>query len=75
MDAWIDLLLKYIIVPVGGFLWVVHGKVQDHSLDIAVLKSEAARRDIEQAREREEMRRTVDAIFAKLDSIEQALRK
>lgn len=71
----IDLALKYVILPVGGFVWMMHNKLQAQSTEIAVMKTEMAAakeaRNVAEAK----MEKTVDAIFAKLDSIEQALRK
>lgn len=70
-----DLILKYVIVPVGIFVWAIHTKVQAHATEIAVMRSQIeAARDAHD-RELRDMKKTIDAIFAKLDSIEQALRK
>lgn len=71
----IDLILKYVVVPVAGFIWVLHNKVTSHHTDIAVLKAETAARKEAHDREMKEMRETVKAIFEKLNSIEEALRK
>lgn len=71
----IDLVLKYVVVPVAGFIWVLHNKVTAHQTDIAVLKAETAARKEAHDREMKEMRDTVKAIFEKLNSIEEALRK
>lgn len=75
MDGVIDLILKYVVVPVGGFVWMLHTKSQTHSTEIAVLKAQAAAQQLAHDREFKEMRQTINAIFSKLDSIEQALRK
>lgn len=75
MDGVIDMILKYIVVPVGGFVWMLHTKSQTHATEIAVLKAQAAAQQLAHDREFKEMRQTINAIFSKLDSIEQALRK
>lgn len=75
METWLDMALKYVVLPVGGFVWMLHMKLQSHTTDLAVLKAQAeAARDAHD-REMKDMKKTVDAIFAKLDSIEAALRK
>lgn len=71
----IDLALKYVVVPVGAFLWAVHTKVQGHATDLAVMRAQIEASKEAHDREFREMRRTIDAIFTKLDSIEAALRK
>ena len=75
METWIDMALKYIVLPVGAFVWLLHTKLQSHSTDLAVMKAQVEASKEAHDREFKEMRRTIDAIFAKLDSIEAALRK
>lgn len=75
MDGVLDMVLKYVVVPVGGFVWMLHNKAQSHSTEIAVLKAKAEATATAHDREFKEMRQTINAIFAKLDSIEQTLRK
>jgi hypothetical protein len=71
----LDLILKYVVFPVAGFVWLMHNKVQTHSTKLAVMEAQIEAGKEAHDREFREMRRTIDAIFAKLDSIEQALRK
>jgi len=37
MEA-IDMILKYIVLPVGGFVWMLFSRQQSHNTDIEVLK-------------------------------------
>jgi hypothetical protein len=71
----IDLIMKWLVAPVGAFVYMLWTRQQDHHTDIAVLKSEAMHDKLSHDREMKEMRETVRAIFAKLDRIEEALRK
>lgn len=68
-------IVQYVVLPVAAFVWATHVKVQAHRTEIAVINSEL--KAIKEARDRAEtgMMRTIEAIFAKLDSIEAALRK
>ena len=75
MTDLLDLILKYVVFPVAGFVWLMHNKVQAHSTKLAVMEAQIEAGKEAHDREFREMRRTIDAIFAKLDSIEQALRK
>lgn len=74
MDA-IDMLLKYVILPVGGFVWMLHSKIQNHHTDIQVLKAQASATKEAHDREFKEMRDNFKRVFEKLDGIEEALRK
>lgn len=71
----LDMALKYVVLPVGAFVWMLHMKLQGQSTDLAVMKAQIEASKEAHDREFKEMRRTIDAIFAKLDSIEAALRK
>lgn len=74
MDA-LDMLLKYIVLPVGGFVWMMHQKLQSHHTDIEVLKTQASATKEAHDREFKEMRDNFKRVFEKLDGIEEALRK
>jgi tRNA A-37 threonylcarbamoyl transferase component Bud32 len=74
MDA-IDMLLKYVILPVGAFVWMLHSKIQNHHTDIEVLKTQAASTKEAHDREFKELRDSFKRVFEKLDGIEEALRK
>lgn len=71
----IDLIMKWLVAPVGAFVFMMWTRQQDHHTDIAVLKSETIHDKLSHDREMKEMRETVRQIFAKLDRIEEALRK
>ena len=70
-----DLILRYAVVPVSGFVWAIHVKLQLQSTQIAVIQSQIEASKDAHDRELRDMKKTIDAIFAKLDSIEAALRK
>jgi len=75
MESWLDMALKYVVLPLGAFVWGMHTKISRQGTDIEVLKAKAEAQKDAHDREFKEMRRTIDAIFSKLDSIEAALRK
>ena len=74
MDA-LDLILKYVVLPVGGFVWMLFTRLQAHHTDIEVLKAQAAATKEAHDREFKEMRENFKRVFEKLDGIEEALRK
>lgn len=71
----LNLILQYAVLPVGGFVWSLHMRVQTLHTENAVMKTEMAAAKEARTIAEAKMEKTVDAIFAKLDSIEQALRK
>jgi hypothetical protein len=68
-------IMQWVVAPVAAFVWVIYQKQQVHNTDIAVLKAETATARLAHDREIKEIRETSRAIMAKLDSIEEALRK
>lgn len=68
-------IMQWIIMPVAAFVWVIYRQQQAHETAIAVLQAETATARLAHDREIKEIRETSRAIMAKLDSIEQALRK
>lgn len=70
----VKVVVQWVIVPVVGFVWLMHKNQQMHQTDIAVLK--AVHEANKQAHDREfkEMRENFKTVFSKLDNIEQALR-
>jgi hypothetical protein len=70
-----DLLLKYIVVPVGAFVWMIHTKINSHHTEIEVLKAQVEATRIAHDREFKEVRENFKRVFEKLDGIEEALRK
>ena len=71
----INEIMCWVVAPVAAFVWYIYMRQQKHNTDIAVIKSELSSYRMSNDREIKEMRETVRAIFAKLDSIEQSLRK
>jgi hypothetical protein len=70
----LEAIMKWIVAPVGAFVYLIWTRQQDHHLDIAVLKSQIESDRLAHNREMKEMREVTKAIFAKLDRIEEALR-
>lgn len=68
-------VMQWVIMPVAAFVWVIYRQQQTHETAIAVLQAETATARLAHDREIKEIRETSRAIMAKLDSIEQALRK
>lgn len=75
MTDMLDMFLKYVILPIAGFVWMMHTKLQAHATKLAVMEAQIEASKQAQDREFRDMRRIVDAIFTKLDGIEAALRK
>ena len=67
--------MQWIVAPVAAFVWLIYQKQQRHDTAIAVLQAESITARAAHDREIKEIRETTRAIFAKLDSIEEALRK
>jgi Tfp pilus assembly protein PilN len=68
-------IMQWVIAPVAGFVWLIYMKQQQHSTAIAVLQAESITAKEQHNREIKEIKDTTRAIFVKLDSIEEALRK
>lgn len=68
-------IMQWIVAPVAAFVFVLHNKVQDHATTIAVLTSKLDANKDSHDREMKEIKETTNKIFAKLDSIEESLRK
>ena len=68
-------VMQWIIMPVAAFVWVIYRQQQAHETAIAVLQAQTATANVAHDREIKEIRETSRAIMAKLDSIEEALRK
>ena len=68
-------LIAYIVFPVGGFVWYMHQKQQNHYTKITVLEKLFEQTNTIHDREIKEIKEAVKAINLKLDRIEQSLRK
>jgi hypothetical protein len=71
----ISAVVQWVILPIAAFVWVIYQRQGDHHTDIAVLKAQHEANKTAHDREMKEMKETIKAIFTKLDTIEQALRK
>ncbi len=71
----LKMLMQWVVVPVAGFVWLMHKTQQDHATKLAVLQAVHEANKEAHDREFKEMRDSFKAVFAKLDNIEQALRK
>lgn len=68
-------LLQWVIAPVAGFVWILYRVQNAHETRIAVLAANIEALQKSHEREITEIRETSRAIMAKLNSIEEALRK
>ena len=66
-------LIAYIVFPVGGFVWYMHQKQQNHYTKITVLEKLFEQTNTIHDREIKEIKEAVKAINLKLDRIEQSL--
>ena len=71
----LDLALKWVVAPLAAFIWLMHNKQQEQNVTLAVIQNQIEANKEAHDRENKEMRDNLRAIFAKLDSIETALRK
>lgn len=71
----LKMLMQWVVIPVAGFVWLMHKTQQDHATKLAVLQAVHEANKEAHDREFKEMRDSFKAVFAKLDNIEQALRK
>lgn len=68
-------LMQWVVLPVTAFVWLMYKTQQDHATKLAVLAAVHEANKEAHDREFKEMRDNFKAVFAKLDTIEQALRK
>lgn len=68
-------LMQWVILPVSAFVWMMYRTQQAHDTDIAVLKATASANKEAHDREFKQIQDSFKAVFTKLDTIEQALRK
>jgi len=74
MDV-LESIMKWIVAPVAGFVWLLHIKQQSHSTDIEVLKAQAAATTKAHDLEMKNIQTLIQKVFDKLDKIEESLRK
>jgi hypothetical protein len=68
-------LVQWVVVPVAGFVWLMYRTQQDHATKLAVLAAVHDANKEAHDREFKQLQDNFKAVFAKLDNIEQALRK
>lgn len=68
-------VIQWVVLPIAGFVWLMYRTQQDHATKLAVLAAVHEANKEAHDREFKEMRDNFKAVFAKLDTIEQALRK
>lgn len=66
MDV-IDTVIRYIVVPLGAFVWLMYQRQQDHETQIAVLRTETEMGRQAHDREIKEIKDKLDKILEKLD--------
>ena len=66
MDVF-ETILRYVVVPVCAFVWVMYQRQQDHTTQIAVLKTESEMARLSHDREIRDIKVKLDQILAKLD--------
>ncbi len=71
----LETVMRWIVAPVAAFVWLIYQRQQDHHTDIAVIKSRIESDKKSHDREMAEIREMTNKIFAKLNSIEEALRR
>jgi predicted nucleic acid-binding Zn ribbon protein len=71
----VDSVMRWVVFPTVGVVIYIYNRQNNHHTDIQVLKSLNEANKTAHDREMKEMRETIKAIFIKLDTIEQALRK
>ena len=75
MYEMIDLVMQWLVAPLGILVWHLFSRCNKHETEIAVLKSQLESSRVSYDREMKEMKETIKAIFNKLDSIEHTLRE
>jgi len=73
--SFLSTLMEWVVAPVAAFVWMIYRQQEKHTTAIAVLNSQMESFKLAHDREIKEIRDTSRAIMAKLDSIEEALRK
>jgi len=71
----IEQVMTYVVLPVGGFVWWMHQKQVTHYTRITVLEKLFEQTNLTHDREIKEIKDHVKDINAKLDRIEQSMRR
>ncbi len=71
----LDAVMKWIVAPIGAFVYMMWNKLQTQTTEIAVLKATQASNKEAHDREFKEVKNSFKAVMDKLENIEQHLRK
>jgi hypothetical protein len=63
----LDTVLRYVVMPLGAFVWLMYQRQQDHATQIAVLRTETEMARLSHDREIKEIKDKLDKILQKLD--------
>lgn len=69
------MIMQWGVVPLVGFVWLIHKNQQNHNTEIAVLKALHAANKESHDREFKEVKDNFKAVLSKLEGIEAHLRK
>lgn len=71
----LEFVMKWAVAPVMAIVFAMYSRQQSHSTDIAVLKATASANKEAHDREFRQIQASFQAVFDKLSTIEEALRK
>lgn len=71
----VRMVIQWGVVPLVGFVWLIHKNQQNHNTEIAVLKALHAANKESHDREFKEVKDNFKAVLSKLEGIEEHLRK
>jgi len=63
----LETMLRWIVMPIAGFVWLMFMRQQDHTTQIAVLKRETEMARQNHDREIKDIKDKLDKILEKLD--------
>jgi hypothetical protein len=66
MDV-LETILRWVVMPIGAFVWLIFMRQQDHATQIAVLKTETEMARLAHDREIKDIKDKLDKILEKLD--------
>ena len=71
----LEFVMKWAVAPVIAIVFAMYNRQQSHATDIAVLKATASANKEAHDREFRQIQASFQAVFDKLSTIEEALRK
>lgn len=63
----LETMLRWIVMPIGGFVWLMFLRQQEHTTEIAVLRRETEMSRQNHDREIKDIKDKLDKILEKLD--------